>query len=129
MTDEFDKIDQATLIRDEDSLTSNVQQPEADGLRETAGIRHIDSSDQTAQNAQSPCFVAQCRYCQRGFPTIAQIESHDCAETPVAACPYCGEHHSSNSDIEDHLYQCDEFRCVRSELPYPTRSPLTRFAP
>lgn len=121
MTDEFDKLDQATPVRDEDSLTSNVQQPEADGLREAAGIRPIDTSNQTTQDSQSPCFVAHCRHCQRGFSTTAQIESHDCDETPIAACPYCKEHHPTKSDIEDHLYQCDEFRRVRIKAQQSTQ--------
>ncbi|WP_089806959.1 DUF7845 domain-containing protein [Halogeometricum rufum] len=104
---------------DQDSVTNEVENTEANRIRSSAGTDGADldaSDDESEHEEPASKFVAECRWCRVGFESEEDAGSHeDCSKEPVSACRFCGEEHTSRDDPEDHLYSCDEYQRYREK--------------
>jgi hypothetical protein len=122
--DPFEELAGATPVTSDDadsveSEQSNSAEAEALRRKRSSSGREVDSDVDTAAGT-SPGgpwskWVAQCRYCRRGFEDRQDAVDHEghCQSEPVAECVYCEHPHTRRSDPEAHLYSCDAFQRER----------------
>ncbi|MFD1601042.1 Lrp/AsnC family transcriptional regulator [Halobellus rarus] len=129
--DEFlDALEDADPVTDddEDSVSSEIEQSEADQLRSEARSdgSEIETDPVEADRDHDEHYTrfdASCPWCRVGFEDVADAKAHDdCPKEPISVCRYCGEELTRRDDRESHIYSCEAYkREVRNHRAHAMR--------
>jgi len=127
--DFLDSLEEADPVTSdgEDTVSTEVDQSEADQLRSEAGSEDFEAAADPVDDVPEPeplrsKFDASCMWCHVGFEDAVDATTHDCPKEPISTCRYCGEELTRRDDREDHFYSCDAYkRKIRNQRAHSMR--------